>query len=38
MALGRGFRADEEKQSVVVLGYRLWRRRFASDPAMSANR
>jgi len=34
MALGRGFRADEEKQSVIVLGYRLWQRRFAGDPAI----
>jgi predicted permease len=34
MALGRGFRADEERQPVIVLGYRLWRRRFAADPAI----
>src|ERR1700691_1926656 len=34
MPLGRGFRADEEKQSVIVLGYRLWQRRFAADPAI----
>jgi predicted permease len=31
MALGRGFAADEEKQPVIVLGYRLWARRFGAD-------
>ncbi len=34
MTLGRGFLADEERQQVIVLGYRLWKRRFASDPAI----
>lgn len=34
MALGRGFLPGEEKQQVVVLGYRLWQRRFAADPAI----
>lgn len=34
MAPGRSFRADEEKRSAIVLGYRLWGRRFASDPAI----
>ena len=31
MTIGRGFRSDEERQPVVVLGYRLWRRQFAGD-------
>src|ERR1700728_520563 len=34
MALGRGFLPSEEKQSVVVLGYRLWQRRFSGDPSI----
>lgn len=34
MALGRGFLANEEHSQVVVLGYRLWQHRFASDPAI----
>jgi predicted permease len=34
MALGRGFLPREERQQVIVLGYRLWQRRFASDPAI----
>jgi predicted permease len=34
MTLGRGFVSSEEHQQVVVLGYRLWQRRFASDPAI----
>ena len=34
MALGRGFAADEERLPVIVLGYRLWQRRFAADPAI----
>jgi predicted permease len=37
MAWGRGFRPDEEKQPVIVLGYRLWQRRFAADPAIVGN-
>jgi predicted permease len=32
MALGRGFRADEDHAQVIVLGHRLWQRRFAGDP------
>lgn len=31
MAMGRGFRRDEEDQPVVVLGYRLWQRKFGGD-------
>jgi predicted permease len=31
MTIGRGFRSDEERQPVVVLGDRLWRRQFAGD-------
>jgi predicted permease len=34
MPLGRGFLPAEEKQQVIVLGYNLWRRRFAGDPAI----
>ncbi|MBL9126455.1 MAG: ABC transporter permease, partial [Verrucomicrobiales bacterium] len=38
MALGRGFRADEDGapggNGVVVLGHGLWKRRFGSDPAV----
>ncbi|HEY1808692.1 MAG TPA: ABC transporter permease, partial [Acidobacteriaceae bacterium] len=34
MAVGRGFAPDEAKQQVVVLGYRLWQRRFGSDPSV----
>jgi predicted permease len=34
MTVGRGFRPDEERQPVVVLGQRLWKRRFAADPAI----
>lgn len=35
MAAGRGFLPEEEKKQVVVLGYRVWRRRFASDPSIA---
>jgi predicted permease len=34
MTLGRGFRSDEEKLSVIVLGYRVWKGRFNSDPGI----
>jgi predicted permease len=34
MALGRGFLASEEHAQVIVLGHRLWQRRFAADPAI----
>src|SRR5580698_1063266 len=34
MTLGRGFRADEDHAQVIVLGHRLWQRRFAADPAI----
>ena len=34
MALGRGFLPSEERQQVIVIGYRVWQRRFASDPAI----
>ncbi len=34
MSLGRGFLPSEEKQQVIVLGYSLWQRTFAADPAI----
>jgi predicted permease len=34
MPIGRGFLPAEEKQQVIVLGYNLWQRRFAGDPAI----
>jgi predicted permease len=34
MPLGRGFLRSEEHAPVIVLGYGLWQRRFASDPAI----
>jgi predicted permease len=32
MTLGRGFRSDEQNSPVVVLGHRVWKSRFNSDP------
>jgi putative ABC transport system permease protein len=32
MTLGRGFRADEQSSPVIVLGHRVWKSRFNSDP------
>ena len=32
MTLGRGFRSDEHNSPVIVLGYRIWKSRFNSDP------
>ncbi len=32
MAVGRGFSGDEDHAQVIVLGHRLWQRRFAGDP------
>ena len=34
MHIGRGFLPSEERLPVIVLSDRLWRRRFASDPAI----
>ena len=34
MTLGRGFLSSEEKLPVIVLGHRLWQRRFAADPSI----
>jgi predicted permease len=35
MTLGRGFTSDEEHLPVLVLGHRLWQRRFGADPAIA---
>jgi predicted permease len=35
MTLGRGFANDEEKLPVIVLGHRLWQRRYGADPAIT---
>ena len=32
MTLGRGFRSDEQNAPVIVLGHRIWKSRFNSDP------
>ena len=32
LTLGRGFRSNEQNSPVVVLGYRVWKSRFHSDP------
>ena len=32
LALGRGFRSDEQSSPVIVLGNRVWKSRFNSDP------
>ena len=34
MTLGRGFTREEERAPVIVLGHRLWRRRFGGDPSI----
>jgi predicted permease len=34
MTLGRGFTRHEERLPVIVLGHRLWQRRFGGDPAI----
>jgi len=34
MAAGRGFAANEYHASVIVLGYRVWKQRFAGDPSI----
>lgn len=34
MAAGRGFAANEYHAPVIVLGYRVWRQRFANDPSI----
>jgi hypothetical protein len=34
MVMGRGFSSEEERLPVIVLSQRLWRRRFASSPAI----
>jgi predicted permease len=35
MTLGRGFSSGEQSLPVIVLGYRLWQRRFAADPGIA---
>jgi predicted permease len=32
MTLGRGFRSDEQNSPVIVVGHRIWKSRFNSDP------
>jgi predicted permease len=32
LTLGRGFRSDEQNSPVIVLGHRVWKSRFNSDP------
>jgi predicted permease len=34
MSVGRGFLINEENQQAIVLGSRLWKRRFNSDPSI----
>src|SRR5580704_9613248 len=34
MTLGRGFTSEEERVPVIVLGHRLWQRRFGGDPSI----
>jgi len=34
MVAGRGFHADEERAPAIVLGYGLWKRKFAGDSAV----
>jgi predicted permease len=34
MRLGRGFTREEERVPVIVLGHRLWQRRFGGDPSI----
>ena len=34
MTLGRGFTRQEERVPVIVLGHRLWQRRFGGDPSI----
>jgi predicted permease len=34
MTLGRGFTREEERVPVIVLGHRLWQRRFGGDPSI----
>jgi putative ABC transport system permease protein len=35
MVAGRGFARDEERAPVIVLGYRLWQRRFGADAGIT---
>jgi predicted permease len=34
MTVGRGFTREEERVPVIVLGHRLWQRRFGGDPSI----
>jgi predicted permease len=34
MTLGRGFTSEEERLPVIVLGHRLWQRRYGGDPSI----
>jgi predicted permease len=35
MAVGRGFAGGEDNLPVIVIGYRLWQRRYGADPAIA---
>jgi predicted permease len=38
MTVGRGFLSGEERLPVIVIGHRLWQRRFGADPGVAGKR